>query len=160
MLAVDVLAAGNPAYAGIVIRAFVDGYAGARRHGAEFSLAFLPVPIAMSRSVAATFSGTNAATGFLAWLSRHPQLRLTVPELVRASVPTSRHALLFALQHGALRIDPQGHVEACHRLVRAARDPQGAPLEARALTLAHRLGTWCGKAGPASLVFGALGIRP
>ncbi|MCB1745392.1 MAG: hypothetical protein KDK91_33810, partial [Gammaproteobacteria bacterium] len=69
---VDALAHSNPALSALVIYSFVSGFQKENETGPHFALAFLPVPVALSRPLAATFEGTQGRTGLHLWLERRP----------------------------------------------------------------------------------------
>ena len=157
----DVFATVNPAFCGLIVYSFVAGYAEASAIGPELSLAFLPVPIAASQAVAATFAGTNAKTSLLDWLARNPEIALELPDQIRAAIPISRRALIFSLQRRVLEFTGSGLLmPQAKQLKRKPQDAAGEPIERRSFTVAKRFGHWCGSLGSAAMVFTCLGVRP
>lgn len=154
----DAFALTNPALCSLVVHSFASGYQEQEPAGAEMALAYLAVPLAMTRSISTTFQGTNAATGFLRWLTRFPEVRLEIRCALEESAELTRRGLVFGLQrkilalnHARLRADPQ-------HLVRGPREPAGADISRRPFTIARRLGGWCGSVGSAKTIFTALGV--
>lgn len=156
----DVLAATNPALAALIIYFFTDNYARAAGSGPDLALAYLPAPIALSRRLAETFDGTNAATGLLRWTARAPGVLLDLPEQVRATVPVSRSGLIFGLQRGVLGLVEGRLVTQSKGLAKIPKDPAGVDISRRPFSVASRLGTWCGNLKAPATVFVTLGIAP
>ena len=158
---VDIIAATNPAHVGLVLYQFVLGYEKAANTGPEFSLAFLPTPLALSERISQTFQGTNASTGLVRWYLSDPSLQMMISDELRACVPITRNALIFALNSGVLVLRESGRVNTvAARLKKQPRDATGLPPQQRPLSIASRLGQWCGRLGTAEAVFSILGVRP
>lgn len=157
----DALAHSNPATAALVIYSFVRGFQDHNEAGPHFALAFIPVPIALSHPLAASFDGTNLRTGLLLWLERNPWIRLELAGHVRDARRISRAGLLFGLQRGVLTVDELGHLAAhATGLYRAPRDPTGADTGNRPHAVAARFGGWCSQLPSPSAVFAALELAP
>ena len=159
--AADALAHSNPALSALVIYSFVRGFQEQREVGPHFALAFLPVPIALSHPLAATFDGTQVRTGLLLWLERTPWIRLELAEHLRDAKRISRAGLVFGLQRGALVLDASARLSAqATRLVREPKDPVGLGIAERPHAVAARLGAWCAQLPDAAAVFAALEVAP
>lgn len=159
--AADALAHSNPALGALVIYSFVRGFQAEGGDGPHFALAFIPVPIALSHPLAATFEGTQAGTGLLRWLEREPWIRLELAEHLRDARRISRGGLVFGLQRGVLALDEAGRLSAkAGRLFREPRDPVGASIAERSYTVAARLGVWCAQLPDAAAVFATLEVAP
>jgi hypothetical protein len=154
----DAFALTNPALCSLVLHSFANGYAEQASSGMELALAYLPLPFTMTSSLAATFQGTNAATGFLKWLTRSPELRLDVVDAFDETTRLTRRGLIFGLQRRILTLE-SGRLRAdADQLLRVPREPAGADISRRPYTIARRLGGWCGSIGSAKTVFTLLGI--
>ncbi len=159
--AADALAHSNPARSALIIYSFVRGFQEHDEGGPHLALGFLPVPIALSHPLAATFQGTQVRTGLLRWLEREPWIRLELAEHLREAKRISRAGLVFALQRSVLALDDSAHLSIhSAQLVREPRDPVGAVAAERAHTVAARLGAWCAQMPDAAAVFAALEVAP
>lgn len=159
--ALDITAMTNPAFCGLVLYSFLDGYYHTAQTGTELALAFLPIPMALSSTVASRFSGTNVSTGLLEWVSRNPSSSVDLPEIVRKAVPISRVALIFSLQQGIIELTDDGKLIPCkQKLKRTPKDPLGTDISAKPFTIAKRLGIWCGSIGSTTAVLISLRMRP
>jgi len=160
---VDVYSITNPAFVGVVIYKFVDGYLkeSANSDGPEFSLLFLPAPIAISQRIAATFEGTNVRTGLTRWYLRNEVAQLSLPRLVRETTEVSRNALLFAFGSGSLVLEESGRVT-CDpsAFAKKPKERVGIPIFEKTLTVSQRFGQWCGANQSASAIYSLLGVRP
>lgn len=157
----DALAHSNPALSALVIYSFVRGYQEQGEAGPHFALAFLPVPIALSQPLAATFEGTQVRTGLLVWLERAPWIRLELAEHLRETERISRAGLIFGLQRRVLTLDRSARLSADDsRLLRDPKDPVGVDIADRPHAVAARLGAWCAQLPDAAAVFSALEVAP
>lgn len=163
-VALDIYALTNPAFWSLALTKFVAGYQRSTREktaaGCPYPLLFLPMPLVYSREALGRFDGTNRNTGLLTWLERHPIVRATAADEIRAAKPYTQRALTFALAHGAL-VTPDGWSYGPSSASRWRKapwpvksDPRGAVLQA-----CHRLGQWCSVTDNAT-IFIALGARP
>jgi hypothetical protein len=159
--AADALAHSNPALSALVIYSFVRGFQEQSKVGPNYALAFLPVPIALSRPLAATFEGTQVRTGLLLWLERMPWIRLELAEHLRDAKRISRAGLVFGLQRRVFVLDESARlsVQAGH-LFREPKDLVGLDIAERPHAVAARLGAWCAQLPDAAAVFAALEVAP
>jgi hypothetical protein len=154
--ALDLYAMTNPALAGAVLWAFLQGAERADR-GIELPLLFLPIPILLSSTLRTSFQGTNSSTGFYTWLDRHPELTVGFAERVRRTEPITRHALLFAARTHVVTADAEGRFHPTGAL--SAGKLRRAGEAVRPLfPLAKRFGGWVGEAGATRDVFYAFGL--
>jgi len=157
----DVLAYSNPALTAVVIFSYVQGYRFRSDSDPHFALAFLVIPIAMSRELASSFEGTTARTGLRLWLDRTPGIRLDFADHVRDTERITRHGLLFGLQRSILRLSSDGLLTShANFLKRVPRDPAGVGIAERPLTVARRFGEWCGLLPSVNAIFASLGVAP
>jgi len=160
---VDVYSITNPAFVGVVIYKFVDGYTKqpGNSDGPEFSLLFLPAPVAISQRIAATLEGTNVRTGLARWYLKNEVVQLTLPRLIRQTTDLSRKAILFALNSGSLILQESGTV-ICNPAAFAKNptDQIGTTFAEKTLTVSHRFGQWCGAVRSARSIYSLLGVRP
>lgn len=156
--ALDVYAMTNPALGGALIWSFLRGAARGGR-GLELPLLFLPVPVLLSSSLAATFEGTSSRTGFFGWLDRHPEVLVDLAERVRLTQSMSRRSLLFASRTQLVVADTEGLFRPTDALSDAKLRQLGDGVRPL-FPLARRFGTWVANVGSTRDVFYALGISP
>lgn len=157
---IDVFAATNPAFIAVLLRSFCEGYTKRANVGADYPLLFLVMPIVLTADVANTLQGTNAATGFLNWITRSPQVLIDFPLRMKHTTDFTNAAIAFAVRHGLLACDPEiRFVPSRAGLQREpswpAADPRG-----RAMADARRLGHWLGELGSSRSAYYALGVTP
>jgi hypothetical protein len=119
----DTFANTNPAFCALVLRAFVEGFLQGDGEGVPLPHVVLPLPIVLSADLAATFAGTNATTGLLTWVGRHPHVTLELRERVTTSACFSREALLFGVTRRVLGVNDRG----LERLEAQIREPRRRP---------------------------------
>ena len=117
-ISLDTNAMSNPALTSVLLSEFVQTYQAAGKGAPTLPLAFIVLPIAMSRSTVASFAGTNRSTGFLTWLSRNPQLSLQIPSKVRLARQITGEALSFGLAYGLLQVTSEGTLQATKKRIK------------------------------------------
>lgn len=155
----DTFANTNPAFCTLVLRAFVEGYLQGDGEGVPLPHVVLALPIVLSADLAATFAGTNATTGLLTWVGRHPQVTIELRERVTASARFSREALLFGVTRRVLGVNERGLVVLDDAgLTRRVRFPTSED-RGRALSNARQLGRWLADVRSIETVFACLGMN-
>lgn len=157
-IAHDLYAETNPAFGAYAAIAFCREYLSASAKNPSIALFYLALPIAMSRDTEASFLGTNIRTGFLAWLNRHPEVRLNLGarldaslRLVSASMKLGLMAnALVLVEGGTVGLGPEPPVNAS--VARLPAEPK------KVIRRAERLGGWMGEAGSAGSIFSAFGV--
>jgi hypothetical protein len=157
-ISADTYAMSNPALTSVLLWEFAKSYQEAKGSSPSLPLAFIVLPIAMSRPASQSFTGTNKNTGFLTWLSRKPELMIDLPSSIADSRELTSEALCFGIAHRLFTVNATGGVEAHPRAVafrtRYKEDERVAMLRA-----AQRLGIWTSRL-PDHAVFFSLGIAP
>jgi len=157
-ISLDTNAMSNPALTSILLSEFVHTYQEVGQGAPTLPLAFIVLPIAMSRSIVASFSGTNRRTGFLTWLSRNPQLSLQIPSKVRLAREITAEALSFGLAYGLLQVTAEGTLQATKRRMKLARKYINEERMSM-VEVARSLGAWTSQLSDA-MVFFSLGMVP
>jgi hypothetical protein len=152
-LALDLYAMTNPALGSAVLWSFLKG----ADTGIEYPVLFLPLPILLSSSLAASFEGTNSRTGFYAWLDRAPELTVGMGARVNRTASITRRALLYGSQIGAITADADGRFRSTPT-VRESRLNRAGPAVKPLFPLARRLGGWVASVGSSRDVLYAFGI--
>src|SRR4051812_15018726 len=112
MSSIDVFAATNPAFCGLIMWSFLERFGNGPDGGCELPLAFLPLPIVLSEELSALFAGTNSTTGYLTWLGRHPEIAAEFAPRMQRTVAMTRQAVVFCLRYSLVRVNEAGRLEA------------------------------------------------
>lgn len=156
----DIYAEANPAFTAYLIQRFVKKYYAAAEAFPHISLVYVALPISMSAKLEPTFESTNSRTGFLAWLSRFPEVRIGLNENITASQKIIADGLKAAVLSRIIVVNQQGGLE--------MGGSKGPPESLKAtlpdgpkaiVSRVDRLGTWIGKAGSPASVYSALEVR-
>jgi hypothetical protein len=155
----DTFANTNPAFCSLVLRSFVAGYLENDSKGSPVPQLLLPLPIVLCSYFSETFKGTNAATGLITWIARHPEVTIGLRGRVQATAQFSREALVFGLSRRILDVNQFGLVVTDDRGL--VRDVRFGPSDNRglAMTNARRLGRWTANVRSTETVFTCLGLN-
>lgn len=148
----------NPAFCGeLLVRAIAD-YRKLKPQPFSFALSFLVLPNALHKSTRDQLPG-RASTAFVGWLADHGPSLAQLPDRVLRLVPVTREALLFLVQHNALRIEEGGLVPG-EKPIRLSKLSQTTDDAAEARAAAALLGRWFANQGSASSILQGLGVSP
>ena len=157
-ISADTYAMSNPALTSILLWQFAKSYRDAKGSAPSLSLAFIVLPIAMSRSAIESFTGTNKTTGFLTWLSRKPELIVELSSTIADARGLTSDALCFGIAYRLFTINADGALEATPKAVTfTTRWREDARVDM--VRAAHRLGTWTSHL-PDHAVFFSMGVAP
>jgi hypothetical protein len=150
----------NPALTSILLWQFLSAYQKVNTEGAPLSLAYIVLPIVMSRHIVDTFRGTNVRTGFLTWLIRNPQLTLQLPRRVETTRDLTAEALRFGIAYRLFSVSREGTLRANPSAI-SSRIPRqhGVDERAQMLRIADHLGQWTSTL-PEATVFYSIGMTP
>ena len=156
----DTFAMSNPALTSILLWQFAVSYQKTNGTGAPLSLAYIVLPIVMSRRIVDTFRGTNVRTGFLTWLIRNPQLTLKLPTRVETTRDLTADALRFGIAYGLFTVSRDGTLRANQNAISFNIPRQhGIDERAQMLRIANHLGQWTSTL-PEATVFYSIGMTP
>jgi hypothetical protein len=158
-IGIDTFAMSNPALTSILLWQFAKSYAKNSDAGPSLSLCFIVLPIVMSRPTIKSFDGTNVRTGFLTWLTRHPEFPLQLPSRIGAARELTGDALRFGVAYGLFTIAPDGTLIVNERAISVSNQRAGQDERVRMLRIASHLGEWTQKL-PEATVFYSLGMIP
>jgi len=149
----------NPAFCGEIISRAAVPYLQTKPQGLALPLAYLILPLTLSallRDVLPRRSDTTFAT----WAGLNRVWLADLPDRVSALRPITREALLFIIQHRALKLTATGLVlgEAPLKLNRklSANTDETAHIRLAATAL----GRWLAQQGAATQILQTMGIRP
>jgi hypothetical protein len=112
----------------------------------------------MSRVNASTFKGTNIRTGFLTWLTRHPEITLHLPSQIEDTRELTRDALRFGVANRLFTVSTDGTLSAYSNAIQLSRRALGDDL-VRMIQIASHLGHWTRNL-PEATVFFSIGMTP
>lgn len=159
--AYDLYAETNPAFVSFLLYRFVKSHSDGGGETPHISLAYLVVPLALSQRLEPSFSSTNAATGFLSWLNRFPEVRIGLQQDIDVARDVTAQGLRAALFSQLLELGSNGTVQ----LGGANKPPENTKskmsnIPKQAVSRAERLGKWMSSAGGPAAIFSALEVRP
>lgn len=159
--AYDLYAETNPAFVSFLLYRFVKSHSDGSGETPHISLAYLVVPLALSQRLEPSFSSTNAATGFLSWLNRFPEVRIGLQQDIDVARDVTAQGLRAALFSQQLELGGNGTVQ----LGGAKKPPENTKskmsnIPKQAVSRAERLGKWMSGAGSPAAIFSALEVRP
>lgn len=151
----------NPAFCATSLHEFVKEYQRAKGGAAPFPLLFCVLPITLHGMTRQTLPGTTL-TSLYSWRERNPQAIIGFTERARSLRPVAQEALRFAIDRKILTFADGGSVILGEKpLVVAKRFEDIITDDARDVINSSRLlGRWFAKAGPASMIMAAWGIKP
>jgi Family of unknown function (DUF6521) len=149
----------NPAFCGELIFRAVSDYRKLKPQPFSFALSFLILPIALHKTTRDQLPG-RASTAFVGWLADNGPFLAQLPDRVLRLVPVSREALLFSIQHNALRIEDGGLVPGAKPIRLTEKLSQTTDDVAEARGAAALLGRWFANQGTASSILQGLGVSP
>jgi hypothetical protein len=157
-IGIDTFAMSNPALTSVLLWQFAKSYGQDEDAGPSLSLCFIVLPIVMSRLTAETFTGTNIRTGFLTWLTRHPELTLHLPSQISATRDLTADALRFGIAYRLFTVKREGTVAVNPEAISLPRRSR-TDERVRMLRIASHLGQWT-RSLPEATVFYSLGMTP
>jgi hypothetical protein len=159
--AYDLYAETNPAFVSFLLYRFVKSYSDGGSETPHISLAYLAIPLALSQRLEPSFSSTNAATGFLSWLNRFPEVRIGLQQDIEVARGVTAQGLRATLFSQLLELGGNGALQ----LGGAKKPPENtkskmSDIPKQAVSRAERLGKWMSGAGGPAAIFSALEVRP
>lgn len=151
----------NPAFCAVVLHEFVKEYQKAKGQAAPYALLFCLLPIALHGKTRRVLPGSTL-TSLYSWRERNPEVLVGFAERARSLRPVVQEALRFAIDRTALAFSGDGGVAlGAKPLVVAKKFEDGLSDDTRECIAAARLlGRWLAKAGTASTIMAAWGIKP
>lgn len=150
----------NPAFCGALISLAVAEYVESEPRGLPYSLSPIILPVVLHKRTRELLP-RSVRTSLASWLDESPSVRLGLVERVRALVPYSREAVLFAGSHRALRFVNGGRLATGPSSISTTKYERTTTDEARAcLRSARLIGRWFAAAGSEHTVLLLWGIRP
>lgn len=155
----DTFANTNPAFCALILHAFVEGYQKRDAEGVPLPSLLFTLPVILSADLIATFSGTNAETGLLTWVGRHPQVTIDLRQRVTATAQFTREALLFGFTRRVLAVTDRGLVTVDSAGLRRKLGFPAADDRNRLVKYARQFGRWVADVRSVDTVFACLGMN-
>jgi Family of unknown function (DUF6521) len=151
----------NPAFCAVVLHEFIKEYQKAKETSAPYVLLFCALPIAVHGKTRRALPSTTL-TSLYSWRERNPEVLVGFAERARSLRSVVQEALRFAIERGAIAFDGNGGVTlGAKPLVVAKKFEDALTNDAReCINAARLLGRWLAKAGTASTIMAAWGIKP
>jgi Family of unknown function (DUF6521) len=149
----------NPAFCGELISRTVSEYFRIRQQPFALALSFVVLPIALHKPTREQLPG-NASATFAGWVADRGPALAEFPDRALRLVPVTREALLFLVQHKAIRLDAAGLSPGARAIGRSARPSLVTDDVAEARSAASLLGRWFATEAAASSIMKGLGVSP
>jgi len=151
----------NPAFCAALQHEFVKEFQKAKGQAVPYALLFCALPIALHGKTRRALPGSTL-TSLYSWRERNPEALVGFAERARSLLPVAQEALRFAIDRSALAFAEDGGVMlGRHSLSIPRRFEETLTDDARNCVAATRLlGRWFAKAGTASTIMAAWGIKP
>ena len=93
----------------------------------------------------------------MSWLAINQDIKIKIPELIKALVPHTKEAIMFLLLYGIVQFNNDGKLEVLGK--KTKHKLQGQEVE-DCLNRAEFMGKWLAKNGTYKSIIISLGIRP
>jgi len=163
MISSDTYASTNPALCSLILWSFLKGFEDVNREGCELPILFIPIPLALSKSIRETFKGTNNNTGLLTWLSREPQTLLDISLRIETSKSIIKEALIFGNSNLIILCDENGLFHSSNeglvqKRLKEFMDISGGEDLKEVFTISRRFGNWCGQLQSTNIILNIMGM--
>jgi hypothetical protein len=147
----------NPAFCALVLRHAIDPYQKTTRQGMDYSMVFVVLPVVLHKATREMIPGI-ITTRMHVWAQRHHEVRIGFADRMQNMVPITKEAILFGVQHGALRFDEQGALILGSG---SLHEYDGGPDSdvASCLKKATFVGRWFADAGTTATLLAAWGVK-
>lgn len=149
----------NPAFCGEIIVRSAVSYLQAKPQGLSLPLAYLLLPLTLSAPLRDALPRRSDTT-FVTWSGLNRVLLADLPDRVSALRPITREALLFMIQHQALKLTATGLIVGKSPLKLARKLPASTRETDKIRSAAATLGRWFAQQGAATQILQTMGIRP
>ncbi len=149
----------NPAFCGELVGHTVAEYHRTRQAALNMVTAFLVLPLTLHRPTREALPG-RANTAFAGWVAQRAALLVELPDRARHLRPVSREALLFAIHHQFLALEPEGLLPGAKPVRRGARYSVSTDEADAARRAAALLGRWFASQGTQTSILRGMGVTP
>lgn len=151
----------NPAFCAVALHEFVKEYQKAKGVSAPYTLLFCSLPIAVHGKTRHALP-SSTLTSLYSWRERNPYVLVGFAERACSLRPIVQEALRFAIERSAIAFADDGGVSLGSKPLRVTKKFEDAVTDdaRECIAAARLLGRWFAKAGTASTIMAAWGIKP
>ena len=151
----------NPAFCAAALHEFIKEYKKAKGGAAPYALLFCVLSIAVHGRTRRALPGSTL-TSLYSWRERNPEVLIGFAERARSLRPVVQEALRFAIDRNAIQFADDGGVTLGTKPLTIAKKFENALTDdaRECIAAARLLGRWFAKAGTASTILAAWGIKP
>ncbi|WP_269411369.1 three component ABC system middle component [Lentibacillus daqui] len=160
MISTDTYSATNPPLCSLILWSFLNGFEEVKKEGCEFPILFLPLPLVLSKPIRNNFDGTNTSTGLLTWISRNPSAIIDIAQRIEVTQDITREAILFGTTNKIFYFDDEGLIFFNKSGIKVSKIYTEEHFEEsrKTLTVAKKLGSWCGQLESTKTIYNVLGV--
>lgn len=152
----DIYAMTNPSFCTTILWSYILGYTENDHLGCEYPLAFLPIPLLLSKQILKTFDGTNVRTGFMHWILENQNILVDIAKRIELTSDYTRQAILFGTKYDLFVIKSEGRILVEER-INTSKLKSNYELN-HLVKISSRLGRWVGEVKSTKEIFYSLGV--
>jgi len=151
----------NPAFCATLLHEFVKEYQKSKGQATPFVLLFCALPIALHSKTRRALPGSTLVSLY-SWRERNPEVLVGFAERARSLRPVVQEALRFAIDRAVLAFNDDGGVILGAKSLSVTKNFENTLTDdaRECIATARLLGRWLAKAGTASTILAAWGIKP
>ena len=134
---IDIYAYTNPTFLTLNMEEFLRGY-GEKKEECFFPLLYLIAPVVLSNKINKHLLHTNKKTEFISWLYKHPDIKLSLPQMIDRTKKYSNKAIVFGSQIGIFKVNENGYISTITNKSKVKISKNNEMY----LKYSHRLGYW------------------
>lgn len=148
----------NPAFCGEIIKRCIKTYSkeNPSDKGLPFILAFTVLPLVLHQDIRNKLP-KKTSKSLMSWLTDNQDIKVKIPELIKALVPHTKEAIMFLLAYGVIQINEGGKIEV---LEKKTRYKSTGDEVIESFLKSEFMGKWLAKSGTHQSIIISLGIRP
>lgn len=151
----------NPAFCAVLLHEFVKEYQKSKGQSTPFVLLFCVLPIVLPSKTRRALPGSTLVSLY-SWRERNPEVMVGFAERARSLRPIVQEALRFAIDRTVLVFADDGGVILGAKSLSVTKSFENTLTDdaRECAATARLLGRWFAKAGTASTILAAWGIKP
>lgn len=149
----------NPAFLALLLHRTVAAYADEERPALPFILSTLVCPLVLHKRTREALPKKKTSS-LLVWVNAEPSIRASLPQRVRALLPHTREAIIFAVQRGALVIQRDSLAGGPGAVASGTAIRRSSAEIDECIRKAELVGRWFAHAGTPEAILAVLGLEP